>query len=303
MSAPLTVRLRGLLPQLQPSTRRVAELVLHDPERAAGLTITQLAEEGRTSQSTIVRLCQEAGLDGYRQFRMELVAELGRSEGGPTAVAGDIAEGDDLASVVAKIAFADARAVEDTARALSVPALEAVAEAVVRAGRTDVYGVGASGIVAADLQQKLHRIGQVAFSFTDAHLALTSAALLGPGDVAIGVSHSGMTIDTVDALSIARRNGATTVAITNAPRSRIAAEADHVLLTAARETTFRSGATASRLAQLTVVDCVFVAVAQRTYDASRHALEVTREAVRDRSLAARGRVPNGSRPAPGEEAG
>lgn len=303
MSAPLTVRLRGLLPQLQPSTRRVAELVLNDPERAAGLTITQLAEEGRTSQSTIVRLCQEAGLDGYRQFRMELVAELGRSEGGPTAVAGDISEGDDLAAVVAKIAFADARAVEDTARALSVPALAAVAEAIVRAGRTDVYGVGASGIVAADLQQKLHRIGQVAFSFTDAHLALTSAALLGPGDVAIGVSHSGMTIDTVDALSIARRNGATTVAITNAPRSRIAADADHVLLTAARETTFRSGATASRLAQLTVVDCVFVAVAQRTYDASRRALEVTREAVRDRSLAARGRGPNGSRPAPGEEAG
>ncbi|PFG38576.1 RpiR family transcriptional regulator [Georgenia soli] len=282
----LAVRLRGLLDDLQPSTRRVAEFVLADPERAADLTITGLADASGTSQSTIVRLCREVGLAGYRQFRLALVADLGRraGESRPAELPGDIAEGDDLASVVAKIAFADARAVEDTGRALSVPALEAVVDAVVAAGRTDVYGVGASGIVAADLQQKLHRIGRVAFSYPDAHLALTSAALLEPGDVAIGISHTGTTIDTVDALAIARRSGATTVAITNAPRSQIAQEADHVLLTAARETTFRSGATASRLAQLTVVDCVFVGVAQRTFAASQRALEATRDAVRDRRL-------------------
>ena len=289
---PLAVRLRGLLDDLQPSTRRVAELVLADPGRAAGLTITQLAEASGTSQSTIVRLCREAGLEGYRQFRLALVADLGRSQGEsrPAEITGDIAEGDDLASVVAKIAFADARAVEDTGRALSVPELEAVVDAVVAAGRTDIYGVGASGIVAADLQQKLHRIGRVAFSFPDAHLALTSAALLGAGDVAIGISHTGTTLDTADALAIARRNGATTVAITNSPRSQIALGADHVLLTAARETTFRSGATASRLAQLTVVDCVFVGVAQRTFAASQRALEATRDAVRDRRVEHRPRT-------------
>ena len=288
----LGVRLRGVLDDLQPSTRRVAELVLADPQRAADLTITELADASGTSQSTIVRLCREVGLAGYRQFRLALVADLGRraGESRPAELPGDIAERDDLATVVAKIAFADARAVEDTGRALSVPALEAVVDAVVAAGRTDVYGVGASGIVAADLQQKLHRIGRVAFSYPDAHLALTSAALLRPGDVAIGISHTGTTIDTVDALAIARRSGATTVAITNAPRSPISRQADHVLLTAARETTFRSGATASRLAQLTVVDCVFVGVAQRTFTASQRALEATRDAVRDRRLEHRPRT-------------
>lgn len=288
----LAVRLRGLLDDLQPSTRRVADFVLADPERAAGLTITELADACGTSQSTIVRLCRELGLAGYRQFRLALVADLGRREGEsrPAELPGDITEGDDLASVVATIAFADARAVEDTGRSLSVAALEAVVDAVVAAGRTDVYGVGASGIVAADLQQKLHRIGRVAFSYADAHLALTSAALLRPGDVAVGISHTGTTIDTVDALAIARRGGATTVAITNAPRSPVALEAEHVLLTAARETTFRSGATASRLAQLTVVDCVFVGVAQRTFAASQRALEATRDAVRDRRLEHRPRT-------------
>ncbi|WP_448071534.1 MurR/RpiR family transcriptional regulator [Georgenia yuyongxinii] len=287
----LPVRLRGQREQLQPSTRRVADYVLADPARAAGMTIGQLAAACGTSQSTIVRLCHELGLDGYRQFRLALVADLGRREGatGPAMQNGDIAPGDRLEAVIEKIAYADARAVEDTARAISVETLQTVVEAVVAAPRVDIYGVGASGIVAADLQQKLHRIGRVAFSYADAHLALTSAALLGPGDVAFGISHTGMTIDTLDALAIARRQGATTVAITNAPRSRLAADADHVLLTAARETTFRSGATASRLAQLTVVDCVFVAVAQRTYDASQRALGATRAAVHDRRLDARGR--------------
>ncbi len=52
-----------------------------------------------------------------------------------------------------------------------------------------------------------------------------------------------------------------------------------MLTTAARETTFRSGATASRLAQLTVVDCVFVGVAQQTYEASQRAPEATHDAV------------------------
>ncbi|WP_207632251.1 MurR/RpiR family transcriptional regulator [Occultella kanbiaonis] len=281
---PLVLRLRGGLDQLQPSMRRVAEYVLEDPRRAARTTITDLSAASGVSQTTVMRLCHELGLAGYREFRLALAAETGRSDAAAERElrTGDIAEGDDLASVIAKIAYADARAVEDTARSLSVPELEAVVEAIVTAGRVDIYGVGASGTVATDLQQKLHRIGRVAFAHADAHLALTSAALLGERDVAIGISHTGTTIDTVEALRLAGTRGATTVALTNAPGSPIARLADRVLLTAARETTFRSGATASRLAQLTVVDCVFVAIAQRTYDASQAALEVTRAAVEDR---------------------
>ena len=163
-----------------------------------------------------------------------------------------------------------------------------VVDAIVDARRVDVYGVGASAFVAFDFQQKLHRIGRVAFAWSDTHIALTSAALLGRPDVAVGISHTGVTRDTIDALAEAGRHGATTVALTNFPLSPIARAADLVLTTAARETTFRSGATASRLAQLTVVDCVFVGVAQRTYTDTRKALERTRDAVRSRRVPGRG---------------
>jgi DNA-binding MurR/RpiR family transcriptional regulator len=154
-----------------------------------------------------------------------------------------------------------------------------VVDAINGAGRVDIYGAAASGFVASDFQQKLHRIGRTAFAWPDVHLALTSAALLGKGDVAIGISHSGTTSDVIEVLQQARARGATTVALTNFPRSPITEVADFVLTTAARETTYRSGAMASRLAQLTVVDCLFVGVAARNRTKARRALEVTAEAV------------------------
>ena len=280
-----TVRIRALLPSLAPAERRVAERVLADPAAVSASTISSLARACGTSETTVIRFCRAVGFTGYPPLRLALAAEGGRSEGGDgRELTGDIAADDDLDKVVAKIAFADARAVEETAQQLDLDALHEVIEALVAARRVDVYGVGASGFVALDFQQKLHRIGLVAFAWNDPHVALTSAALLTPADVAVAISHSGTTQDTVDTLALAQRNGATTVAVTNFPRSPLAGLGDHVLTTAARETTFRSGATASRLAQLTVVDCIFVGVAQRTYDTSQRALELTRDAVLDRRV-------------------
>ncbi|MBA3310903.1 MAG: MurR/RpiR family transcriptional regulator [Nocardioidaceae bacterium] len=286
-AASTTVRLRALLPSLAPAEQRVARRVLEAPGAVAAATISRLAADCDTSETTVVRFCRAVGFTGYPALRLTLATELGRAEragGLARSVSSDIGPGDDLDQVVEKIAFADARAVEETAQQLDIDALHQVVDALVAARRIDIYGVGANAFVGLDFQQKLHRIGRVAFAWGDPHVALTSAALLGPDDVAVGISHSGATQDTIDALAQARRNKVTTVAVTNFPRSPLASIADHVLTTAARETTFRSGATASRLAQLTVIDCVFVGVAQRTYATTQHALEVTHDAVRSRRL-------------------
>jgi len=288
------VRIRALLPALAPAEQRVARQVLDDPAATAAATISSLAADCGTSQTTVVRFCRAVGFAGYPALRLALATEVGRNEGGAgsaRSLSGDISPGDDLYQVVEKVAFADARAVEETAQQLDLDALHRVIEALVTARRIDIYGVGASAFVGLDFQQKLHRIGRTAFAWVDPHVALTSAALLGPDDVAVGISHTGVTQDTVDALAQAKANGVTTIAVTNFPRSTLASIADHVLTTAARETTFRSGATASRLAQLTVVDCVFVGVAQRTYDSSQHALEVTYNALRGRRLGRRSQQP------------
>ncbi|MBM7490486.1 MurR/RpiR family transcriptional regulator [Micromonospora luteifusca] len=284
----LIVHISGLLPSLSPAEQRVARLVVSDPAAAARRTITDLATAAETSEATVIRFCRSVGMDGYPQLRIRLAAEAARRIEPPDArvVGGDIPPGADLAQIIATIAFNDARAVEETAEQLDPAACEQVVEAINGAGRIDIYGAGASGFVASDFQQKLHRIGRIAFYFPDVHTALTSAALLGRGDVAFGISHTGTTSDVIEVLEQARTRGAVTVALTNFPRSPITEVADFVLTTAARETTYRSGATASRLAQLTVVDCLFVGVAARNRSRARKALEATAEAVQSHRVGA-----------------
>ncbi|UYG18032.1 MurR/RpiR family transcriptional regulator [Brachybacterium huguangmaarense] len=285
-AGPVTVRLRGHLGDLQPALRRIAEVVLADPSGAGAMTIGDLARAAGCSEATVVRLTHELGYQGYRDFRFRLAEEtaVARERSGRTVYEGDIDPADDLAAVVGKIATADARAVGNTARVLDLEVLGAVADHVLGARRIAVFGVGASGLAATDLQQKLARIGLLCTAHVDSHDALPTAALLGEGDVAIGLSHTGRTVDVVDALRIARERGSVTVAITNSPASPVIEEADAVLLTAAHESAFRSGATASRIAQLTVIDCVFVAVARQLPDLGREALRRTRASVEDRRL-------------------
>ncbi len=293
------MRIRSLLPGLARAEQRVAKVVLDDPSSVARRSITEVALAAKTSETTVTRFCKAIGVGGYPQLRIALAADTARTEARSSRdLGGDITADDDLASVVSKVGFADARAVEETAEQLDIAELTRVTELVAAAGRVDVYGVGASAFVAADLQQKMHRIGRVCFAWSDTHIMLTSAAVLGEGDVAVAISHSGATTDTVEALRVAREHGATTVAVTNFPRSPITSVADHVLTTAARETTFRSGATASRIAQLTVIDCLFIGVAQQHLDQAMAALDATRDAVNGHRLGIR---PDGRRRAEREQ--
>ena len=276
--APLLVRLRGLRPSLSPAEDRVAEQVLADARAAAALTISELAVAAHTSETTVLRFCKRLGLPGYPQLRLALAEESAQPRVS-AAKTSDISAKDSIDDIIAKVAFADASAVEETAQQLDREALTQAAAAIAGAKRVDIYGIGASAIVGIDLQQKLHRIGAIAFAWNDPHIALTSATLLARKDVAIGISHSGTTKETIEALEAARNRGATTIAITNFPLSRLASLADLVLTTAARETSLRSGATASRIAALTVVDCLYIAVAQRHLKRARKAVEETRDAV------------------------
>jgi DNA-binding MurR/RpiR family transcriptional regulator len=291
-SSPL-VKIRSLLPGLARAEQRVAKVVLENPATVAHRSITEVAEQAGTSETTVTRFCKAIGVGGYPELRIALAADTARSQARANHdMGGDILPGDDLKQVVGKVAFADARAVEETAEQLDIESLDKVVQAVAGARRVDVYGFGASAFVAFDLQQKLHRIGLTCFAWNDTHIALTSAAVLTDADVAVGISHTGSTVETVEALRVARETGATTVALTNFPRSPITEVADHVLTTAARETTFRSGAMASRIAQLTVIDCLFIGVAQHHVDTAKTALEATYEAVSGHRLGAR---PDGRR--------
>src|SRR5437867_1285854 len=173
------VRIRSLLPGLARAEQRVAKVVLDNPGSVARRSITEVADAAGTSETTVTRFCKAIGVGGYPELRIALAADTARTEMRVDRdLGGEITPEDDLATVVGKVTFADARAVEETAAQLEVGVLERVVAAIASAGRVDVYGVAASAFVAADLQQKLHRIGRISFAWNDTHIMLTSAAVL-----------------------------------------------------------------------------------------------------------------------------
>ena len=285
------VSIRSILPNLPPAERRVAEGVLDHPADVVALSIGDLAERADTSQATVTRFCKHAGFTGYPGLRLALATHVGRLQQRPGRIVGtEVSPDDALADIVRKVGAVDAQAITDTVEQLDTDSLARVAEAVAAAERVELYGIGASGLVAVDLEAKLRRIGRTAAVSVDGHAAMTSAAVLGPHDLAIGISHSGETLDVIDPIAQARAVGAATVAITNFPRSTLATTAESLLTTAARESLFRAGAMASRSAQLTVIDCIYLAVARRDYEATITALELTSAAVSSRRQAGGGRT-------------
>lgn len=282
---PVLIRMRSLLPDLRPSERRIAQLFLDDPAATSALSVAALASLGATSSTTVIRLCKRMGYPRLQDLRIDVLGAVARESYETAAisdVSGDIDRDDSLESIVAKVSLAETLSIADTAKSLQIDELARAADFVGQATRVDIFGVGASAFVGLDLQQKLTRIGRVALSWSDPHGAWTSAATLGQGAVAVAISHSGNTADTIDFLAIAREAGAATIAITNHAHAELADHADVVLTTAARETVFRSGALGSRIAQLMVVDCLFIAVAKTNYDESIADLRRTYAAVQSR---------------------
>ncbi|WP_412126567.1 MurR/RpiR family transcriptional regulator [Streptomyces xinghaiensis] len=282
--AALAAKVRMLGPTMTRSMQRVAETVAGDPAGCAALTVTGLAERTGTSEATVVRTARTLGYPGYRDLRLALAGLAAQQESGAApAVTADIAVDDPLPDVIAKLAREEQQCLADTAAGLDATQLDAAVTALAGARRIDVYGIGASNLVAQDLAQKLLRIGLSAHAHADPHLAMTGAVQLRAGDAAVAVSHSGRTVDVIEPLRTAFDRGATTVAVTGRPDCEITQYADHVLTTSpARESELRPAAMSSRTSQLLVVDCLFIGVAQRTHDTAAPALAASYEALAHR---------------------
>ncbi len=268
------------------SEKAIAETIMSNPISISEMNISQLAEASGTSVASVVRFCKTLGFKGFPDFRMELVREVSRmgSIGAqPSDLDGGITIDDSPAQVIAKIAAADALAIQTTAEKLDPKVFAQVVALMDKAQTVATLGVASSGYVAMDAQLKLNRLGKSSVAWRDAHSALTSISLLKRGDLLIAISHSGTTLDIVDVISAFKERGIRVVLITNGMRSPAANLSDLVLYTSARETTFRSGATASRIAQLTVVDCLCVALAQRNWSGTKAALDESRAAISSRS--------------------
>lgn len=269
------VRIEANYTSLRAAEQRVADFILKHAEELIYLTVTELAERTQTSESTVVRLCQKIGYKGYQEFKIMLARDLVE----PTSTIYErINPKDDLASIKHKVFAANAQALQDTLEVLADDELQHAIDAVRTASRVEIYGVGGSGPIALDAYHKCLKLGIPAIAHSDSDMMAMSSSLLGPGTVALGISHTGASRDVCEALENAKSAGATTICVTHRASSPITRVSDIKLFTAAKETAFRSDAMSSRIAQLSIIDAIYVGVALQDYERSTQTISRTREA-------------------------
>ena len=249
--------IRSGLEELRSSEKKVAAYVLRNPDAVTTLSITDLAEEAGTSEPTVVRFCRKLGLKGFMDLKLSLARDLPSSE----YIHESVHENDTLPRIFTKMLNAAREAFNETLNTMDLGLLEKASESLASARRIEFYGVGGSGAVALDAHHKFFRRGIPCLAYTDPHMQAMSAALLGPEDVVVAISHTGSTRDIIDSVDIARRRGATVIGIVGRERSPLSRVCDITIPIHSPEAALRLAPMTSRLVQLAIIDVLFVSVA------------------------------------------
>lgn len=259
------IKIREMRDSLTPVERLVGDYILENAKDIPHLSIKELAQASRTSDASVLRFCKTMGYGGYRSFIVNISASLGSRDEDLKAQYTDIQPGDELSTIISNISLNNMKSIEDTLSVIDRGEIARAVELLRHSKRIVFFGVGASGIVCKDGEQKFSRINKMCHAYIDGHSQLTAATLLEKDDVAIFISNSGATSDIIDALDIALKNQAQCIAITKYNKSELAERANIVLSISTPEITIRSGAMGSRIAMLTIVDILFAGVASAEY--------------------------------------
>lgn len=275
------LKIREIFEELTPAEKKLASYVLEHGDQVVSLAASDFAELCETSPASVIRFVKKLGFEGLQDFKMDIVKGLALKLNDQENVYEAVTVHDSTKDIINKIAMGNIKAIEDTVGVLDEESVSEAIKALIEAKHINIYGVGASGLVAQDLQYKLMRISKSVSMYTDSHTQLTSSIHMKKGDVAIGISHSGRTLEVYKALEKSRQRGAKTISITKYGNSPISEVADIKLYTASVEKHLRTGAIASRIAQLTVVDIIFIGVARNNYSEIAKFIQDTRDMVED----------------------
>jgi len=250
-------RLRAGYDRLSEAEQRVARSIEERPADVIRLSVRSLAEAVGVSEATVIRCCQSLGYAGLRELKLALAVETAVPL---QLIREDIQPDDSALTIMHKVLHADIQAIADTLAVLDHEAFERAFAALRDAPRIEFYGVGSSIPLATDAYFRFLRIGIPTAAITDPYIQGVSAAQLRPGAVAFAISHSGRSVETANALRTARAAGATTILLTSHANSAVGEHADIQLITADRSVTPHRETAARRIAQLSLIDALCMAV-------------------------------------------
>lgn len=254
-------KIRSLIPELSKSEALVAEYISGNPEEVINLSVSALADACGVSEPTIIRACRNIGFSGYQALKIALI----QSMSAPMEYSGEEVEsGDDMQTAMLKVFGAAADAVSLTRENINIKDMQSAADALLKARRIFIFGVGGSAAVASDVQHKFMRLGLDATAYSDMNVQAIAAAYAGRDDVIFAISHSGSSKAVVDNTKLAKSNGATVISLSSMGKSPLTELADVSLFTVANETRYRIVAISSRIAELTLIDTLYSYMSFRT---------------------------------------
>ncbi|WP_445486779.1 MurR/RpiR family transcriptional regulator [Niallia sp. 03133] len=271
-------KIRSYYARLSEKEKKIADYILQNPEEIIHCTINELAEDLNVADATVFRFCKRIGFKGYQAMKIALASEIIEPI---QQIHEEINKDDNVKTVTEKVFHSNIRTLENTLQILNGASIQKAVDLLINAKRVEFYGTGGSAVIAMDAFHKFVRTGIKAFSFLDSHFQLMSASQLSETDIAVVISHSGTNKDTINILKTAKTNGAKTISITGYPKSPIAQNADVALFTSSEETEYRSEALSSRIAQLSLIDALYVNMMILNKEVANKSLDKIRTAISD----------------------
>ncbi len=249
---------------LTKAEKRIADFILKKSNDVLKMSAEELANNADTAKSAVVRCCKSLGFDGYTELKLALSADLAKNK--KFSYIPYVYEDDSVSEILNKVFSADIKTLHDTAERIDRKTVEKVVDVLAKANMIHIYGIGTSIAIATDFQYRLMQLGYNAMCYTDGPTIKISSMNIKDGDVAIGISHSGRTIATVDALQSAKENGAKTVCITSYPESVITKVSDYSIEIFSDEIQYPMEAISARVAHLSVIDSLAIALSAKDYE-------------------------------------
>lgn len=259
MAANIVQEISTALDSLNRSERKVAEVILADPQAATRSSIAVLARAAEVSEPTVNRFCKRFNTAGFPDFKLHLAQALAS---GVPYVNRNVEPDDDADSYTGKIIDAAIAAMVTAKKSLDPQTINLAVDQLIQAKQIIFFGLGGSGPVAADAQHKFFRFNIPVTAYDDFLMQRMVAAASNRGDVIVVISYTGRTREIVDVAALARESGATVLGIT-AANSPLAEKCSIVIEVDPPEDTDVYMPMTSRMLHLTVIDILATGVTLR----------------------------------------
>jgi DNA-binding MurR/RpiR family transcriptional regulator len=229
---------------------------LENPNKVSHSSISDLSAELGIADSTFFQFTKTLGFNGFKDFKMALL----KQENDLTAVTihENVQKDDSELTMAQKVFDSNMTTLTDTKKLLKEEDLKKAVKMISESRRLYFFGVGGSEIVATDAYHKFLRSPISVGHSTDYHIQLMEASLLTDEDCALFISHSGKSKETIHMAEAVKKAGTKVIIITSQANSPLAKLGDVVFISISEEIEFRSEALASRIAQLSIIDSLYV---------------------------------------------